>query len=230
MSEISLSPTELDHPAAGRSGAGRISPKVRNLSSLALDIGLSPAAYYLLSAWGWNDRGALLGSTVVAGLWAIGSAVARRRVDGLAVLMVALNGLGLVLATLSDDPRLMLAKDPAFSGLICLVMLGSLIVGRPVMFGISRRFQAAEAEDTRRWNLLWNTDSEVRRSFTVSTAVWAAGLGLDAVVRLMIIVTLPVPVAVGLMNPVQWAVIAMLFAYTMHARRRIDLGARLRAL
>ncbi|MGY2062527.1 VC0807 family protein, partial [Nocardia gipuzkoensis] len=129
-----------------------------------------------------------------------------------------------------DDPRLVLAKDPAFSGLICLVMVGSLVVGRPVMFGISRRFQAAEAEDTRRWNLLWNSDSEVRRLFTVSTAVWAAGLGIDAVARLTLILALPVHTAVGLMNPVQWAVIAALFAYTMHARRRIDLGARLRAL
>ncbi|MGW0355190.1 VC0807 family protein [Nocardia nova] len=196
----------------------------------AADIGLSPATYYLLLAAGFTSYRALVGSTIVAGGWALGVAAARRKADGIAVFVFLLNALGLVLAVLGGDERMMLAKDPITSAVISVLLAGSCLLGRPAMFAISQRMHALGPDSAVHWETLWHNDSVVRRAFTIATAVWSAGLAVDAVVRLLVIYCLPVPAAVALMNPVQWTIIAALAVYTVRSRRRLDIKTRLRAL
>lgn len=181
-------------------------------------------------AGGFTSYRALVCSTVVAGVWALVVAAARRKADGIAVFVFLLNALGLVLAVLGGDERMMLAKDPITSAVISMVLAGSCLLGRPAMFAISRRMHALGPDSATRWDTLWHNDSEVRRAFTIATAVWSAGFAVDAVVRLVLIFCLPVSAVVALMNPVQWAIIAALAVYTVRSRRRLGVKARLRAL
>lgn len=204
--------------------------RARDLVFVAASIGLSPAVYYLLSGAGYSDYAALLCSTIVSGLWAAGVAAARRKVDGLAVFAFALNLLGLALALIGGDERMMLVKDPVSSAVISALLLGSCVVGRPAMYGLAQRLHAPGAGSAARWEALWHSDSEVRRAFRTSTAVWGAGLAADAVLRLVLIYSLPVSVTVALMNPVQWAIIALLAVYTLRGRRRLDMKSRLAAV
>ncbi|MBB5915826.1 hypothetical protein BJY24_004738 [Nocardia transvalensis] len=199
--------------------------RLRGLLVPAAAIGLSPVVYYVLVALGQSDFSALVCSTVVSGVWAIGVAIGQRRIDGLAAFAFSLNALGLVLALLGGGDRMMLLKDPVTSAVISALLLGSCVVGRPAMFGLAQRLHGADAEE--QWNALWHRDSEVRRAFRTSTAVWGAGLAVDAVVRLALILALPVSVAVGLMNPVQWVIIGLLAFYTVRSRRRLDIKSRL---
>ncbi|WP_063065366.1 VC0807 family protein [Nocardia violaceofusca] len=204
--------------------------RARRVLALAADIGLSPATYYLLIAAGCTSYRALVCSTVVAGIWALGIAAARRKADGVAVFVFLLNALGLVLAVLGGDERMMLAKDPITSAVISVLLAGSCLLGRPAMFAVSRRMHALGPDSAARWETLWYNDSDVRHTFTTATVVWSAGLAADAVVRLLLIYSLPVSASVALMNPVQWAIIAALGFYTVRSRRRLDVKARLRAL
>ncbi|MBF6170367.1 VC0807 family protein [Nocardia blacklockiae] len=210
-------------PVAGAPSSGR----TRNLVFAAVSIGLSPVLYYLLTAAGYSDYAALLCSTVVSGLWAAGVAVGQRRVDGLAAFAFALNLLGLALGLVAGDERMMLLKDPVSSAVVSVLLLGSCVVGRPAMYGLAQRLHAPGADQAARWDVLWHSDSEVRREFRRSTAVWGAGLAVDAVLRSTLIFTLPVSVSVGLMNPVQWVIIGALVAYTVRSRRRLDMKSRL---
>ncbi|WP_280274313.1 VC0807 family protein [Nocardia wallacei] len=214
-------PTTAAEPRPGRA---------RNLLFVAASIGLSPAVYYLLTGAGYSDYAALLCSTVVSGLWAVGVAAAQRKVDGLAAFAFALNLLGLALALIGGDERMLLVKDPVSSAVISALLLGSCVVGRPAMYGLAQRMHAPGADSAARWDALWHSDSEVQHVFRTSTAVWGAGLAADAALRLVLIYSLPVSVTVALMNPVQWVIIGLLVVYTLRGRRRLDMRSRLAAV
>lgn len=132
------------------------------------------------------------------------------------------------MALYDGDGRMMLLKDPISSGVIGVLLLASCRFGRPAMFGLAQRMHAPDT--AAQWNTLWDTDSEVRRAFRLSTAVWGAGLTLDAAVLTILIFSLPISVTVALMNPVQWAIIAVLAAHTVRSRRRLDMKSRLTRL
>ncbi|WP_280385697.1 VC0807 family protein [Nocardia wallacei] len=216
----------LPSPSSSRPRSSRAG----NLLFTAAAIGLSPAVFYGLLALGYTEFRALLWSTIAAGLWLLAVAGFQRRIDGLAAFAFCLTALGLGLALLGGDDRMMLIKDPATSAAVSILLAASCVLGRPALFGMAQRLHAPGRDQEQLWNTLWHSDSEIRRAFRRSTAVWAAGLAVDAIVRLLLILTLPVSAAVGLMNPVQWAVIALLVLYTVRGRRRIDIKSRLARL
>ncbi|GAB2695628.1 VC0807 family protein [Nocardia thraciensis] len=216
----------LPSPSASRPRSRRAG----NLLFTVAAIGLSPAVFYVLLALGRTEFVALVWSTIAAGLWVIVVAGFQRRIDGLAAFAFCLNALGLALALLGGDDRMMLIKEPVTSAVISVLLLASCVVGRPALFGMAQRLHAPGRNRDQLWNTLWHSDSEVRQAFRRSTAVWATGLAVDAVVRLLLIFALPVSVAVGLMNPVQWAIIGLLVLYTLRGRRRLDIKARLARL
>ncbi|MBF6066092.1 hypothetical protein IU500_34960 [Nocardia terpenica] len=215
-----------DLPARPDRGSGR----ARDLLSLGLSIGLGLGSYYVFRAFGVSDVAALVASSIVTALWVLGVAVVRGRLDGLAAIGLPLNGLGLLIAFAGGDARLMLAKDPLTSAVLCVLLLGSLVVGRPAIFGISRRLHAGGTESARHWETLWHNDPQVRHAFRRSTELWAAGFAVDATIRLLMIYTLPLSVSVALMNVVQFTILGILAAFTFHTRRRLNMKGRIEQL
>ncbi|MQY20080.1 hypothetical protein NRB20_31750 [Nocardia sp. RB20] len=198
---------------------------VVNLCPVVLPIGL----YYLITALGHSSFVALLWSTAVSALWVLVPAAVLRRFDGLAGFVLAINGLGLVLALVSGSDRVVLAKDPITDAVVGGLLLGTCAFGRPAMFGIVQRLRASGEEQVRAWNALWDNDAEVRRIFLRSTLVWGGAFAAVALVRFAMIATLPVSTVVGLGNPVEWVGLGLAFAYSMHVRKRMNIDARIDA-
>lgn len=212
-----------DAPAGARTD--RIKRIVANLCPVVVPTGL----YYVMVAFGYSSHIGLLCSAVVAGLWVLGTAVLQRRFDGLAGFVLAINLLGLVLALVSGSERMMLAKDPITDAVIGVLLFASCVLGRPAMFGVAQRLHASGADQVRAWNALWHNDSEVRRIFLRSTLVWGGAFAAAAVLRGGMIAALPVSVVVGLTNPVEWGVLGLAFAYSMHTRKQMNIAARIAA-
>src|SRR3954452_10293645 len=63
-----------------------------------------------------------------------------RRVDEFSIFVLVLLVIGVVTSLLFDDPRLLLLKESAVTGLFGVVLLGSLLAPRPLMFYFGRRF------------------------------------------------------------------------------------------
>ncbi|GAA2229998.1 VC0807 family protein [Streptomyces nogalater] len=63
----------------------------------------------------------------------VSGVVRERRINALAVLILAVNAVSLVLSCVSGDPRLMLAKDGAVSSTVAVGILVSVLLGRPMM-------------------------------------------------------------------------------------------------
>ncbi|MBU3062485.1 hypothetical protein KO481_29655 [Nocardia sp. NEAU-G5] len=201
--------------------------RFRSAAPMAANVALPVGIYYVLVGIGFSSFAGLLWSTVVSALWVIVPAVLRRRFDGLSAFVFAVNALGLGLALLSGSARVMLAKDPIIDVVISALLLASCVFGRPAMFGISRRLHAPGPDSAHSWDALWRNNAHVRRVFMISTLVWTTAFALVAVLRFLVIFTLPVSVAVALTNPVEYAVIGVVFVWSMRNRKRMNINGLL---
>lgn len=210
-------------PAAGPRGAGPVAT-VRPLvviRSIAPDIGLPLAGYYGLHALGAGDQAALLAATGLAGLRVVWSVVRDRALNLFATVMLVAFAVGTVLTLVSGDTEFLLLKNSFTTGAIGLVFLATVLWGRPLTLAAAESFNPARGAEFREQ---YRTDPRVRRGHRLSSAVWGAGLLLEALVRVPLVHLLPVGVMVGLSEVLMIATLAGLttwnVCYVRLARRR----------
>jgi hypothetical protein len=190
------------------------------LMGLLWDAGLPAAAYYVCRGLSMDVWLALIAGGAVA-LARVGYiAAVRRRLDGLAAAVAAVFALLLAVSSLTGDPRILLARESVLSGSLGLLLLGSCLLGRPVLYSALRRLNSGDAELLARWDDLWRTQPSFRRVFTLMSMVWGAGLLAEAVVRIPLIYLLPIDAAAGVSTLLQLGTIALLLGWSMWHRTR----------
>ncbi|GAA4206404.1 VC0807 family protein [Actinocatenispora rupis] len=197
---------------SGPDGRRRTGRGVRRLARLALDLGISPLAYYGLFLAGVPTWRALLAATVVAGGWLLVTVALDRRVDGLAAFMLGMYAVMFGLAVATADERLLLVRDPLTSGLAGAVFLATCATATPATAYLARRVHRA------------TVDADGMRRHRVQTAVLGTGLVAEAAARMVLVFTLPVRVAAGVSPVVEFAVLPVLVGWMLAYRRRTALG------
>ncbi|MCK2244543.1 MULTISPECIES: VC0807 family protein [unclassified Crossiella] len=139
------------------------------LLGLVLDLGLSPLTFYTGRLLGFDNLVCLLAGATAVTLRAGYLLGVRRRIDLLVGLMLATSLLGLAVALLTSDPRLVLLRDPLTSALIALVFLATCLTTRPALFHLAKRLRDNGTED---WDRRISTEPGFRRLFLMLTAVW----------------------------------------------------------
>ena len=79
-------------------------------------------------------------SSVLPAVRAVSGLVRNRALNGLAVLVVAVNVVSIAISFWSGNPRIMLAKDGAVTSTIGIAILLSVLAGRPLMTAGLRPF------------------------------------------------------------------------------------------
>lgn len=213
---MTLTATE---PAPVSARRGHLAP----LIGLGWDVGLPLVGYYALHLLGASDWTALLAGALAAGLRLVWVAVRDRRTTWFGALMLAVFGIGLLLALVGGDPRFVLVKDSFTTGGVGVVFLLSLLGRRPLTFSAYQSWQPTEAGEL---DGMWDTAPGVRRIFRVAAVVWGLGLIAEAAVRVPMIYALPVDVAVGASTGLQIAAFALLgvwnAVYVVRSRRRLE--------
>jgi hypothetical protein len=206
-------------PVAAASSRSRLGP----LIGLAWDVGLPLVGYYAMHALGASDWTALLVATAAAGVRVLWVFARNRRVTWFGAVMLAVFGIGLVLALVGGDPRFILVKDSFTTGGVGIVFLLSLLAARPLTFAALQSWQPAKAEEL---DAMWDTAPGVRRTFRISAVVWGVGLLLEAGLRIPLIYVLPVDVAVGASTGMQIVAFTALgvwnAVYAIRAERRLS--------
>jgi hypothetical protein len=185
------------------------------------EIGAPIVVYYVLHLLGASSVLSLAAATAVSIGRTLVVAARDRRFDGFAALMGVMFGLGLALTLITGDPRVALAKDSVLTGVTGAAFLGGCVVGRPLMFAMARRIlpEARRAEADERWR----NDPAYRSRLVALSLVWGVILLAEALVRIVLVYTLPVNVTVGLSHGLQFAAIALAvlcsIVYVRHARR-----------
>ena len=162
--------------------------------TLFLDAGLSVGAYLLVKGLGASLFQALLVGTLVAAARAVYVIIKRREVDAFSIFMIITFGVGLALSLLTGSARFLVAKDAISTGISGLIFLGTLIAGKPMMFYLSQRFAAPTAAERTGWHQRWAEAAAFRSHFRRLTLVWGIGFLLEAGLKLILVLTLPVPV------------------------------------
>src|ERR1700744_4700168 len=174
-------------------------PAATALRPLIVDVAIPLGSYYLMRHFGVGVVAALALSSIVPAADSIISLVKDRVVNGLALLMVAVNVVGIAVTFWSGDPRLMLAKEAAVSSTIGIALLISAFAGRPLMNAAMKPMlvRADTAKDAA-FDRLLAQSPRFRRLERVFSAIWGVVLLAECVVRIICVFNLPVTTMVWL--------------------------------
>ncbi|GAA2651075.1 VC0807 family protein [Streptomyces lunalinharesii] len=173
---------------------------VQALMPLVVDAGIPTAAYYVLSSgFGLSDVAALAWSSVVPAARTVWGLVRDRSVNGLALLILVVNAVGLVTSTLTGDARLMMAKDSGVSSVVGIAVLLSVAAGRPLMSAglkpwVTKGGPAAEAA----WVRLRDSSPRFRQLERRFSTIWGSMLLAECVLKIVGVYLLPVHTMVWL--------------------------------
>ena len=160
------------------------------LSSIAMilifDIAAPLLAYKLLRSAGMTAVNALLLSGVFPIISVTIGAIRHRRLDVVAILVLAGIVVGAVLGLLTHSARLLLMEGSVPTAMFALGCLGSLRARRPLMFAFALEFTGPDTAKGHEMTRLWQYDG-YRRVFRTITVVWGIGFLVEAAVRVVIV-------------------------------------------
>jgi hypothetical protein len=170
------------------------------LRPLLIDVGIPLGTYYLLhNAFGVSLWLSLTLSSIGPALRATAGLVAKRELNGLAVLMLAVSVAGILVSFLTGDPRTMIAKDSIVSSVIAFAILGSVALRRPLMSGGLKPFMTkGEPRRTAAWDRMSTAAPRFRRLEMLFSTIWGLVLLAECAARLVGAYTLPVTTMVWL--------------------------------
>jgi hypothetical protein len=182
--------------AAAPAGGGLLS----SLRPLAIDVAVPLGTYYLLrDGLGLSLWLALAASSIFPAIRSVAGIMARRQLNVLALLMLAVNMAGIGISFATGDPRLMIAKDSAISSVIGIAILASVALRRPLMTaGLKPWLTRGAAGRTAAWDRLAARSATFRRLESLFSVIWGVVLLAECAARVVGALTLPVPTMVWL--------------------------------
>lgn len=194
-----------------RTPAGPRPPRSAGRPALSLLINLvAPIAlYYGLRSAGASIYLALIVGAVAPALSTVVIAIKHRRVDGLAVAVLAMLAVSTGVSLIGGSPRFLLAKDSLLTAAWGAWFIVSLHTQRPLTFRFTRPLLEGRkvfdpvthtriAPTPQSWDELWVSKPRFRRAWRVTTVIWGAAMLLDAAVRVIMAYTLPADLVPGL--------------------------------
>jgi hypothetical protein len=155
---------------------------------------LAPTALLYVLLWrGASLYLALLGSASVS---AVSAVISYRRGVGnqrFAPYMLALTLAGFGIALITGSDRFLLAKESVLTAMVALWFFRSIWAERPLTYQLTRPLLEGRISQVGpAWELLWQREPSFRRTWRISSLIWAIVLLIDAVVRVVMAYTLPV--------------------------------------
>jgi len=197
----------------------------QNLGGSLLLNGAAPfIAYQVLIARGVPVVRALALTSVfpIAGL--LVGFVRSRRADAIGVISLVFIAVGIA-GSMNFGPRFYLVRVSFGTSIFGLLCLASLLYRRPLMFYLGR--QVATGNEPARaayYDSLWE-HVRFRHVQRVVTATWGIGYVLEAGVRVLVAVTLPIGVVLLVEPIIGYAVLALLMLWTIRYTRAAALDA-----
>jgi intracellular septation protein A len=222
MSSPSPAPAK---PASGQSALAGWVP------TIVMNIVLPTVTYFVLvRSTGLSDVAALLISGVWPVIEIVATIVRQRHVDEFSVFVIIGIAVAVVTALLSHSARSLFFKDSITTGLLGLVFLGSLLVGRPLTFYFGRRF-ATDGSKIQRdwWNGLWQYP-QFRAVQRRLATYWGVALVGEAAIRAILTKILGTSPMVLVNNIVPYVVIALLVTLSVVVGRRAQARAAARGV
>ncbi|KYH45167.1 VC0807 family protein [Branchiibius sp. NY16-3462-2] len=180
---------------------------------MALDVAVPLVAYYLARLAHIGMTPSLFIATIAAGIRMLWLIRKNGELDGFSVFMLVIFAGGLALSVVTGDPRFMLAKGAAATIVGGLVMIASAAVKRPITFMVGKRLAGKDPQARGELERGWAECRNFRIGFYVMACVWGVGLILESIVRLWLIYTVNLDVAVASTTAITVATFLILVAW-----------------
>jgi hypothetical protein len=174
---------------------------------LIRDIGINAvlpyATYLALTAYGVASVWALVAGAIFPTAAILFGAIRQRRVQAIGIIVLTATAASVASALWFTSPFLALARGAVMTVLMAVVLLGSLMARRPLLFHLANAAQNAEARLEAETE--WAADPAYRRMMRLLTAVWGGGLLIEAGLSLVVIASLPVAAVIPVNEVLFWA-------------------------
>ena len=175
------------------------SPARAGLRNLVLDVAVPVGSYYVARAAGCDLFAALIISSALPLVRTVAALVRGQKLDGLALVVLAVNAVSLGISFWSGNPRFMLAKDGAVTSVLGLAILASVLARRPLMTVGMRPFVTrGNAVKEAAFGRLLDTSARFRQLEARFSVIWAGAFLAESAARVTVAVTLPVNTVVWL--------------------------------
>ncbi|MEV6639985.1 VC0807 family protein [Amycolatopsis sp. NPDC051371] len=168
------------------------------IQTLGVEIAVPLGVYYGLHSLGASDFTALALSGVFPLARTLFQFAKHRTLNGLALVVLVTNVVGMLLTFVSGDARMMIAKDSIGSGITGVVILISAFTAQPIMTKALRPFLThGKADHEAAWDRLRNNGrfaTVLRRS----SFIWGVGFVVESAARVIGAFTLPIATMVWL--------------------------------
>ncbi|MEU8971141.1 VC0807 family protein [Streptomyces monashensis] len=178
--------------------------------TVAFDVVIPAALYYILRGAGLSEIPSLLLSGAAPTVHTLYSAVRHRKLDAIGVFVIALLIGGTAASLITASPRIVLARSGLVTACAGIWLLVTLATAQPFTF---RALKSLLPGRTALLDRLWETDRGFRRVWHGLTVLWGLGLMVDALMRVLIAFTLPVdavPALDGVLYAATWLVLQVI--------------------
>ncbi len=157
---------------------------------------------------------ALIAASAPPILWSIVAFVRQRKVD--AISIVALCGIALSLIAFAGGGGLkfLQLRENLVTGLIGLIFLSSVAIGRPLIYQLTRAGVRRKAADKVQVVEALRGDVQFRRSMTIATLGWGFGLLAACAVNCALIFLISIRAYLLIGGPLNCAAIGLMTALT----------------
>jgi hypothetical protein len=201
---------------------------------LALELlvnGVLPFVIYTLTDKQLGDVGALIASSVPPIGWSIVQFVRSRTVDAVSVLVVTGIALSLVALWGGGGAKFLQLRENLVTGVIGLIFLGSVAVGRPLIYYLARAGMRRQGQSGQLADFEGRRDSPLfKRTMRVMTLVWGLGLVARTALAAVLVFSVSIPTYLAIHPILGYATMGGLGGWTLfYARRQQALGRARRA-
>lgn len=176
--------------------------------------------YLVLGHLGMSTMTALTASAVPPLVLTVITALRKHRLDALGIISMTTIAIAIATAMLTGNARFMLAKDGLFPLALGLAMVISLVIGKPLIFYVSRKVFAVDNPGVaQRLDLAWRHEG-YRQQVRRCTAIAGVVLVAMVVVQVSGAFTLPIGFALPALNVFQIVVSSALVIGIRTALRR----------
>lgn len=205
----------------------QVSTKRQVTKEVVLNIllnGVAPLVVYSILSGQMSDVAALSIAATIPAIDNLISFLRYRRLDVFGAFMLAGLVVGIGVLLLGGDPKLLLVRESFVTAAFGLVMLGSLLLPRPIIFYFAIHFsggkdEATKAEFAQKWALPY-----FRFVMYLMTIVWGVALVAEAVIRTILVFALNNTSEFLAVSPfIQYGILGATIAWTVwygkHAKK-----------
>jgi hypothetical protein len=153
---------------------------------------VAPLVIYNYAEGPLGEVRALLASSVPPILWSLVGFARHRRLDALSALVVSGIALSLLAMLGGGGARFLLLREKLVTAAIGLAFLGSVLLGKPLVYELARATMRRKSDDEAREFEALQIHAAFRRTMMVMTLVWGFGLLAEFVVSLSVMFVLSI--------------------------------------